>query len=153
VPRADTMDPKTGNETIVLDFYRHLMNKDFAAWEALFDEDARQENPFMPAQQGLDDGFSGRQRIAFHYRTVLEKRQDLVFTVDAIHQTGDPDCVIVEVGGRSLVPETGRVYDQRYVWVFGFRNGRNALMREYFNPLAFEAAFTGFLVGEGAVEN
>ncbi|MCV0394902.1 MAG: nuclear transport factor 2 family protein [Rhizobiaceae bacterium] len=153
MPRADMMTAATDNEAVVLAFYRHLMKKDFDAWTELFVEDARQENPFLPAQDGLDAGFAGRERIAFHYRTVLEKREDLVFTIDAIHQTADPRCVVVEAGGQSLVPETGRIYDQRYVWVFQLRDGRIAAMREYFNPLAFEAAFTGFLVGDGAVDN
>lgn len=153
MPHPDQIEPRTDNEATVLAFYKHLMAKDFDAWEALFAEDARQENPFMPSQEGLDEGFDGRARIAFHYRTVIANRKNLVFTVDTLHQTADPDCVIAEVGGRSEVPETGRIYDQRYVWIFHFRDGRIVLMREYFNPLAFEAAFSGFLVGEGAIEH
>ena len=153
MPRADEMSSADPVEARVISFYTLLMKKDFAAWSDLFAEDAKQENPFMPSLDGLDSGFDGRDRIVFHYKTVLEKRRGLVFTIDAIHQTEGGECAIVEVGGRSEVPETGRIYDQRYVWIFRFRDGKIAGMREYFNPLAFEKAFKGFLVGEGAVAN
>ena len=106
----------------------------------MFTEDAVQENPFLPKLDGLDAGFVGRDRIAFHYRTVLANRQDQVFRIIAVHRTSDPDIVINEVAARSRVPETGRIYDQRYVWIFHLRDGRICRMQEYFNPLAFEAA-------------
>jgi ketosteroid isomerase-like protein len=37
--------------------------------------------------------------------------------------------------------------------VFELREGKIASLREYFNPLAFQSAFEGFLVGEGAIEH
>lgn len=153
MPRADLMQPATPAQARVLAFYSALMAKDFDRWAGLFAPDARQENPFMPAAEGLAAGFDGRERIVFHYRTALQNRRDLVFDIHAIHETEDPDCVIVEVAGRSEVPETGRIYDQRYIWLFRYRDGQIVLMREYFNPLVFEAAFDGFLVGENAVPN
>jgi len=152
-PRADELTAKTPNEQLVLTFYQSLMAKDFDTWGGLFNADAKQENPFMPGKDGLAPGFEGRDRIVFHYRTVLENRRDLVFRIHAIHQSTDPNLIIAEVGGTSVVPETGRIYDQRYVWFFHLKDGRIQRMQEYFNPLAFESAFEGFLVGEGAVEN
>jgi ketosteroid isomerase-like protein len=149
--RADAMIPRSDKEALVLKFYTLLMAKDFDAWGELFTEDARQENPFMPALKGLDAEFVGRERIVFHYRTVLTNRRGHVFTVFAIHECSD--SVIVEVGGRSEVPETGRIYDQRYVMIFVLRDGQIASLREYFNPLVFQQAFEGFLVGAGAVAN
>lgn len=153
MPRADEMKPKTPTEEFILKFYTLLMKKDFKAWGELFTEDARQENPFLPALPGLDAEFVGRDRIVFHYSTVLKNRRDHVFTVHAIHESADGRSVIVEVNGCSTVPETGRIYDQRYVFIFGLRDGRIASVREYFNPLIFQKAFEGFLVGDGAVHN
>ena len=151
MPRADALIPRSDREAVILEFYKLLMAKNFDAWGELFTEDARQENPFMPALPGLDAEFVGRERIVFHYRTVLANRRGHVFTIHAIHEC--MDSVIVEVSGRSEVPETGRVYDQRYVMIFGLRDGRIATLREYFNPLVFQQAFEGFLVGDGAVAN
>lgn len=145
--------PQTPQERVALDFYRLLMDRDFEAWGALFTEDATQFNPFMPAKEGLKQTFQGRDYIVFHYRTVLEKRKGPDFTIHGLHQTTDPDVIIVEAGGRSEVPETGRIYDQRYVMVINLRDGKIASTREYFNPLVFQNAFEGFLVGEGAVEH
>jgi ketosteroid isomerase-like protein len=153
MPRADEMTPRTRNEELVLRFYTLLMKKEFDAWGELFTDDAKQENPFMPDLKGLDSEFQGRQRIVFHYRTVLQNRRGHVFTVHAIHESEDGNSVIVEVNGKSEVPETGRIYDQQYVMVFGLRDGKIASVREYFNPLIFQKAFEGFLVGEGAIEH
>lgn len=153
MPRADQFHPSTPAQERVVTFYRALMAKDFDSWGALFAPDARQENPFMPEAEGVDESFEGRERILFHYRTALQNRRGLVFDILAIHETADPDCTIVEVAGKSEVPETGRIYDQRYIWLFRYRDGKIAVMREYFNPLVFEAAFDGFLVGENAVPN
>jgi ketosteroid isomerase-like protein len=153
MPRADEMMPRTETEKTILEFYTLLMKKDFDAWGELFTEDARQDNPFMPDLKGLDSAFIGRDRIVFHYRTVLANRRNHIFTIDAIHEAIDGNSAVVEVAGRSEVPETGRIYDQRYVMVFGLRDGRIASLREYFNPLVFQKAFDGFLVGEGSVKN
>lgn len=153
MPRADEITPRNATEATILQFYTLLMRKEFDAWGELFAEDVRQENPFMPALPGLDAVFEGRDRMVFHYRTVLSKRTGHVFTVDRIITSDDGRNVIVEAGGRSHVPETGRVYDQRYVMIFTLANGKITHLREYFNPLVFQQAFEGFLVGDGAVEN
>lgn len=153
MPRADEFVAKSKVQETILSFYTLLMKKEFDKWGELFAEDAIQENPFMPALPGLDAKFTGRERIVFHYRTVLAGRRGHVFTVDAIYETADGSNVIVEVGGRSEVPETGRIYDQRYVMIFTLVGGKIARVREYFNPIVFQNAFDGFLVGKGAVEN
>jgi uncharacterized protein len=153
MPRADEVIPKNKTEETILKFYTLLMKKDFDAWGELFADDAVQENPFVPALDGLDAQFKGKDRIVFHYRTVLANRRGHVFTVNEIHESADGKFVIVEAAGRSEVPETARIYDQRYVMVFELRDGKIASLREYFNPLAFQSAFEGFLVGEGAIEH
>ncbi|MBP0590466.1 nuclear transport factor 2 family protein [Paraburkholderia sp. LEh10] len=153
MPRADVVIARTPAEACVLRFYTLLMKKQFDEWGSLFAEDAVQENVFMPALPGLEAQFKGRDRIVFHYRTVLSNRIDHVFTIDGIHECNGGSIVIVEARGVSTVPETGRLYDQQYVMVFTLANGRIAGLREYMNPLVFQKAFDGFLVGDGAVEN
>jgi ketosteroid isomerase-like protein len=145
------VEPATWQEKIAVDFYRLLMARNFDAWGDLFDQDAEQFNPFMPAKEGLSQTFKGREYIVYHYKTALEKRKGPDFRLYGLHQTTDPDVIIAEAGGVSQVPETGRVYDQRYVMIFNLKDGRILSTREYFNPLVFQNAFDGFLVGEGAV--
>ena len=149
--RADSIQAGNDTEAALLSFYTLLMQKRFEEWGKLFTEDAVQTNPFMPDLPGLDSEFRGRDRIVFHYSTVLKDRKDHVFYIKQIHNCGD--SAIVEVNGRSTVPETGRVYDQHYVMVFTFRDRKIATLKEYFNPLIFQDAFKGFLVGEGAIEH
>jgi ketosteroid isomerase-like protein len=153
MPRADEMKPRTKTEETILKFYTLLMSKEFDAWGELFTDDARQENPFVPDLKGLDKEFIGKERIVFHYRTVLTKRRGHVFTIHDIHESEDGNSVIVEANGKSEVPETGRIYDQRYVMIFGLRDDKIASLREYFNPLVFQKAFEGFLVGDGAIKH
>jgi hypothetical protein len=60
MPRADEVIPKNKTEETILKFYTLLMKKDFDAWGELFVDDAVQENPFVPALDGLDAQFKGK---------------------------------------------------------------------------------------------
>jgi ketosteroid isomerase-like protein len=64
-----------------------------------------------------------------------------VFWIHDMHQTADPNVIIVEASAHSIVVANGRSYDQKYVFLFKLRDGQILLDREYVNPLAFMKAF------------
>ena len=143
--RADELSPRNQNESVVLAYFTLLMKRDLENFEALWLPDAVQEIPFMPEGFGkfVTSQFDGREEIMAHYRAAFANRRDHVFVIDDIHRTEDPDCIIVEAHARSLVGETGRVYENSYVCLFRLREGKLALLREYVNPLQFMMAFGG----------
>jgi len=69
--------------------------------------------------------------------------RDHVFWIDETYRTDKPGCLIVEAHARSLVGETGKVYENSYVCIFRVRDGKLAGLKEYVNPLAFMKAFQG----------
>jgi uncharacterized protein len=149
MPRADTITPRDGNEKTVLGFFTNLMKKDLEAFADLWAEDAVQDMPFAKGLDGIESAWHGKQTILSYYGKTIPNRRDHVFDIDHLHRTDNPDVIIVEARGRSLIAETGRVYNQRYVFVFHLRDEKIVLNREHFNPIVFQRAFDGFIVGKG----
>lgn len=139
--RADEYKPRTENERTVLKFYTLLMKKDMAAFADLWADDAVQEIPFAPELPGFEQAWVGKEKILSYYNTAIPGRKDHVFWIHDMHQTADPNVIIVEASAHSIVVANGRSYDQKYVFLFKLRDGQILLDREYVNPLAFMKAF------------
>jgi len=62
-----------------------------------------------------------------------------LFTLDLqvvdVHETTDPDELIVEAAATGTYTPNGAPYENRYVIVYGFRDGLICRQREYYNPL------------------
>ena len=54
----------------------------------------------------------------------------------AAHQTADPDVAILEYEGAGQATQTGKPYQQQYITVLTFRNGRIAHWKDYWNPVS-----------------
>lgn len=63
-----------------------------------------------------------------------------LFTLDLsvveVHESTDPDELIVEAAATGTYTPNGAPYENRYVIVYGFRDGLICRQREYYNPLA-----------------
>jgi len=63
-----------------------------------------------------------------------------LFTLDLrvveVHETTDLDELIVEAAATGTYTPNGAPYENRYVIVYGFRDGLICRQREYYNPLA-----------------
>lgn len=135
------MTPRNANEATALGFFTTLMNKDFEAFADLWADDAVQEIPFAPDLPDFEDVWRGKERILSYYTRAIPGRKDHVFWIHDVHQTTDPDVIIIEASAHSIVVANGRPYDQRYVFIFKLRDGKIVLDREYVNPLNFMKAF------------
>ena len=138
---AQQVVPRNANERTVLAFYTTLMCKDMQAFADLWDDEAVQEIPFAPEIEGFEPVWRGKEKILAYYKKAIPTRREHQFWIHDLHQTADPDCLIVEASAHSVVAGTGKVYDQRYVFIFRLRNGKIVLNREHVNPLAFMRAF------------
>jgi len=58
------------------------------------------------------------------------------FSIDItdVHELADPTMLILEYTSKGTVTTTGKVYANRYVGVYWFRDGKICRVREYFNP-------------------
>lgn len=140
----DDTQPQNATEAAVLGYFLNMKRKDFEAFEALWHEDAVQVPIFRP--EGMDHFVSrmeGREQLMTHYRAALANRSGHDFWIDALHATQDPEVFVVECRGRSVVGETGHLYENSYVFVFTLREGKIAHLKEYADPQPIIRAFTG----------
>ena len=58
------------------------------------------------------------------------------FSIDItdVYELGDPSMLILEYTSKGTATTTGKVYANRYVGVYWFRDDKICRVREYFNP-------------------
>lgn len=118
-----------------------LLAKDMAAFAGLWAEDGILEFPF--AAPGYPPRIDGRAAVADYmrgYPDILDVR-DIAQKV--VHQTADPDVVIVEFEAAGIVAATGQPYAMRYIAVITVRNSEIQSYRDYWSPLAATEAMGG----------
>lgn len=124
--------------TVSLGFHRTLEAGDFDAFEALFLADAVNELPFHSPVS--PPAFHGAKAIADDYRAMISKRRDLEFTIHSVTTAEAAHRVVLEFSGRSIIGETGALYEQDYVGVFTIEGSRISRLRLYADPLRAQKA-------------
>ena len=139
------IQPVNETEAAALKYFQYLVTRDMDRFETIWTEDAVQRVPFTPEGLGavVRSAFEGRRTIVDHYRLVTANRREHVFWIDRTHYTQDPNCVIFEAHARSIIGETGAVYENRYICVFHIRDGKIAELKEYADPLPVMKTFGG----------
>lgn len=126
--------------TCPADLYRHslrlLLDKDIPAWVALWAEDGLMEFPFAPA--GRPRRLEGRKAVAAYMRRYPDHIDLHDFPDLKIHQTTDPETIVVEMRGIGRLVETNAPFDMTYIAVVTVRDGRFTSYRDYWNPLAVQ---------------
>src|SRR4051794_39476510 len=106
----------------------------------LLAEDVVIETPFAPP--GRPTRIEGRQRVL---DLLNPQRAAAPIRIDAcrataVHQTTDPDTVVVEYELTATSLRSGRQGTSPFIGVLTVRDGRIALWREYQNTAAVQAA-------------
>ena len=117
---------------VALGFHRTLEAGDFDAFEELFTVDAVNELPFHSPVSPAE--FVGADAIAADYRKMISKRRDLEFTIHSVTENPAEDRVVIEFSGRSIIGETGALYEQDYVGVYTIDGSRISRLRLYADP-------------------
>lgn len=132
--------------TSPLDLYRHslrlLLDKNIPGWVGLWADDGVMEFPFAP--DGWPARLEGREAIAAYMRDYPDHIDLQDFPELRIHETTDPEIIVVEMRGVGRLVETGSAFDMTYIAVVTIRDGRIASYRDYWNPLAVLAPGTDF---------
>ncbi|MFD7153318.1 nuclear transport factor 2 family protein [Kribbella sp. NPDC059898] len=110
--------------------HRHLIARDFNAFADLFAEDGVIELPF--AVGGLPTRLEGREAIREFSLRTSDRPIDIVdlHTVQ-LHQTTDPEVVILELTTEARHTTTGAPFEARCIQVFRIHNGKIKLFRDY----------------------
>ncbi len=124
--------------TTPADLFRHglqlLLDKNIPAWVALWAQDGQMEFPFAP--DGWPTRLAGKEAIAAYMRHYPDHIELHDFPDLTIHETTDPETIVVEMRGIGRLVETDSPFDMTYIAVVVIRDGRFASYRDYWNPLA-----------------
>lgn len=116
-----------------------LTRGDVAPWPALFTEDGVQEFPYSP--EGYPKRIEGRQAIA-DYLADYPKKFKLDRIVPPVFHPSE-GVLVLEFGVEGTALQTGKPYNQRYVSVIEYRDGRITRYVDYWNPLVVMEALGG----------
>lgn len=119
-------------------YLRAGMSKDAGAVAAMFTEDGVIEAPLMPPGGHFPQRMAGRDEIKAGLTGYYARPTDSELTVRidlsryVLHTTEDPDVFITEID--TAYEKTGAVTTMSLVQIFRLRDGKIALLRDYFGP-------------------
>jgi uncharacterized protein len=118
---------------------RHLiLNGDADGFAGLFAPDAVIEVPFA-GPPGMPARLEGREAIRENARRVMASPLRLEdFEVAELHQTQDPEVVIVEMRAKGTVTTTGRSFTATSIQILRIREGHIVLFRDFADPRVLE---------------
>jgi ketosteroid isomerase-like protein len=106
----------------------------------LFADDAVMELPFAPGK--MTRRYDGKAAIAGFQQFARDAFSEFSMTVEAIHETSDPNIVVAEHRSNAVVAENGRPYRNHYITFFTFdADGRVARWREFYDAGVVVRAF------------
>ncbi len=114
-------------------FTELILQEDIPQWIELFHEDAVFEYPYAPP--GFPQRYVGKQAMFEQFKDFPKMFRFHEFADVQMHQTLDPDLLVVEFLGRGEVLTTGKPYNQRYISVVQMKDGKIFHYRDYWNPL------------------
>jgi uncharacterized protein len=90
---------------------------------------------FPYARPGMPTRVEGRAAVLAHLAKVgegvsVDSASNLV-----VHETADPEVVILEFDGHGRSVKTGEPYEQRYISVIRARGGKIVHFKDYWNPI------------------
>lgn len=116
-------------------------------WKGWFAQDAVWEMPFAP--EPLAKVVPGGALIGHFVDWFFESVPDLAIDSLVVHDTTDPELFVLELHGKATVAQNGNIYANTYCTHMRIRDGKVALIREYFDPNVVEQAFGAELIAEG----
>jgi uncharacterized protein len=103
----------------------------------LYAQHAVVEMPFTPSPPTR---LEGREAIRAHFATAAGGPLRVQASNVVVHDTGDPEVVIIEFDYDGQVSTTGRSFRVSNIQVLRVRNGQIVSSRDYHNHLAIAAA-------------
>jgi ketosteroid isomerase-like protein len=112
--------------------------RDPDAVAALFTDDGVYEAPLVPPGHPLPRRLNGREGIrggigAYHRYPAFNVTVDMEASAYVLHETAEPDVFITEID-TVLVRSEGTRETMSLVQIFRVRDGKIALLRDYFMP-------------------
>jgi uncharacterized protein len=118
-----------------------LLAHDMAGFADLFAVDGVAEFPFAPS--GYPQRLDGRPALTEYLRDYTNYFDVRAVTGKTVHQTVDPEIVVLEFEVDGIAVQTNRPYRMCYICVITARRGEIVRYRDYWNPLGAADAVGG----------
>jgi uncharacterized protein len=123
---------------------RHLalmLEKDMPGWIDLWADDGVFEFPFAPP--GFPRRLEGKAAVGDYIKDYPDHIDLAAFHDVQVHETVDPDVLVVEMRAEGRIVATGKPYAMSYIYVLTVRDGKIVAYRDYWNPLVALEALGG----------
>jgi ketosteroid isomerase-like protein len=157
---ADNLNESVGdrNAALVKKYIDANEARDKAALMEFVTEDSLYEFPFNEGgivEEGHFKRFKGLKELSAFFDALTT-----AFTLDEGVRVSDRDISIANDGNTIFLEctgsgrlTTGRLYKNRYVMKFDFKDGKIIHFREYFNPIQVAYAYDRLLAGRYKVDS
>ncbi|MCK2244021.1 MULTISPECIES: nuclear transport factor 2 family protein [unclassified Crossiella] len=125
-----------------------LLAKDMAAFVKLWAPEGIMEFPF--AAPGAPRRIEGRDRVWEYLRDYPEILDIREFPSVRVHETTDPEVLVVELEAAGFVVASGLPYRLGYVAVLTIRDGEIHTYRDYWSPAALAGLLDGAVTLPGS---
>ena len=116
---------------------RLILSGDADGYADLFAPEGVIESPFAPP--GAPSRLDGREAIREYSRQVMASPVRLEdFEEVELHQTQDPEVVIVEVRAKATLTTTGQSFVTTSIQIYRIRECQIVLFRDFANPRVLE---------------
>ena len=99
-------------------------------------EDIVIDQPF--AAMGFPERQQGHESFVEAMNGIPAMFSSFNLEISQVYDVPGQDIVIFEMESKAVFAINGASYANRYIMVFGFRDGKLCLWREYYNPLLLE---------------
>ena len=126
-------DPKPTVSDMLIGALGERIDPAAKSFVEMMSEDFVMEFPY--ARPGMPTRVEGRAAVLAHLMKVggdvsVDSASNLV-----VHETTDPEVVILEFDGHGRSVRTGEAYEQRYISVIRARGGKIVHFKDYWNPI------------------
>jgi ketosteroid isomerase-like protein len=114
--------------------HERFLRRDLDGVIDLVTDDVVIENPFAP--EGFPRRIEGRENVRARLteRFAVSGVEFDRFDPVTVHETTDPEVIVVEFELHGRVPSLDRTFSRQYIQVLRVRDGKIAHWRDYFNP-------------------
>ena len=126
------MGSESNNATLTRKIVQAISDYQFDAVLDYVTDDLIVEQPY--AALGQPERYQGRDDFVAGLKFIPGMFKEFKLTIKELYDCPSQDVIIFEQDSRGILNLDGSVYQNHYVMLYKFRDGKVALWREYYNP-------------------
>lgn len=138
------MSDAQAGKALITSYLDAVATLDVAAVAPLFTKDGKVVIPYAP--EGIPPVIEGRDAIEAYYRALPDMATELNFSDYRIHALDEDGEFVAEYTSDSAMKPTGAIYRNTYITRVTVRDGKIAVLAEFFDPIPPVEALGGRVI-------